>query len=81
MEFVQKYKKSLCPDSFSIFLSKENSEKFNEDVKEATNYLHNFLVPQVSESLIAEIQRFINTGQDLHNIRLSKIVKFFSLFF
>lgn len=44
-EFVKQYKKPLCSDGFSNFL--EIDEKYlNEDIREATKYLYEILVPK-----------------------------------
>jgi hypothetical protein len=72
---VKNYKKSLCPDSFSRFLTKENVSEFNQDVEEATKYLHNFVIPLFTETLILEIKKFMSTRKDLSNFPLMKIVK------
>jgi hypothetical protein len=78
-EFVKNYKKSLCPDSFSRFLTKEHSFQFNKDVEEASNYLHSFVIPLFTETLISEIRKFSYTRKDLSTFPLMKIVNnFFS---
>ena len=81
MEFVQQYKKSLCPDSFSRFLSKENSNELNEDVKEASKYLHSFVIPRLSETLIFEMHQFLLSGKDFSEFPLMTTVFLFSLFY
>ena len=69
-EFVQKYKKRLCPDSFSMFLSKENSKELNENVIEASQYLHSFTIPRLSETLIFSMHRFLVSGKDFSQFPL-----------
>lgn len=50
-EFVKKYPKPLCSDSFSNFLDPEETH-FNDDAREATKYLYEQLVPQFIQHAI-----------------------------
>ena len=73
-EFVRNYKKNLCPDAFSRFLTKESAFELNQDVEEATKYLHSFVIPLFSETLVFEIKKYAQTRKDLSNFPLMKIV-------
>eukprot|EP01102_Stenamoeba_stenopodia_P009610 TRINITY_DN2847_c0_g2_i1.p1 TRINITY_DN2847_c0_g2~~TRINITY_DN2847_c0_g2_i1.p1 ORF type:complete len:696 (+),score=133.49 TRINITY_DN2847_c0_g2_i1:124-2088(+) len=79
-EFVKTYKKKLCSDACSRFVMFDNQKKrYIEEIKEATDYLHNQLIPSFVTTLIpicldhihsAEVAKF-SIAQLLHDNGIS----------
>eukprot|EP01114_Cavostelium_apophysatum_P011844 TRINITY_DN2636_c0_g1_i2.p1 TRINITY_DN2636_c0_g1~~TRINITY_DN2636_c0_g1_i2.p1 ORF type:complete len:1423 (+),score=460.75 TRINITY_DN2636_c0_g1_i2:227-4495(+) len=52
-EFVKKYETPLCPDAFSGFVANYQAEEHIKQIREATDYLYNKVIPEFASELNA----------------------------
>jgi hypothetical protein len=48
---VKQYKQSLCPDTFSGFVANYDAKSHIDEIKEATEFLHNVVIPEYAKDV------------------------------
>jgi len=72
-EFVKNYPRPLCSDAFSGFIRYHSPKEHNKEIKDATEYLTDVLVP----AFVPELTRLFTTAKrngDLESLKLTEIV-------